>query len=422
MATFEFKFPDVAESIQEGTIVSWKVKVGETVKADQILGEVETAKATVEMPSPKAGKVVKIHLKPGEIIKVGQTMVTLEVAKEEVSPKNDASSAKSSAQSAGGVVGFIPQSMDEVFKANSVVEKKAEQRSNSLATPAIRQFAKQRGVDLEVIKGTGPQGRITVQDIENAKQGTQSESPKISSSEPRITKKYDLWGYIDHLPLSPIRKVIADRMTQSWRIPTVTHADEFDVTSLVQVREKEKETAKKKGVKLTYLAFILKAALQSLKKHPFLNATLDEKYQEIIVKKYYNIGIAVDTPDGLVVPVLKRTEHKDLYTIAKEIEKYADLAAKKKLDLADMKGGSFTITNIGVIGGTLFTPIINAPEVAILGVGKLAQKAVVVEEKVVIRWMLPLVVSFDHRVVDGAEAARFLSDLGQFLQQPKDLL
>ena len=205
-------------------------------------------------------------------------------------------------------------------------------------------------------------------------------------------------------------------MTEAWKAPQVTLMDEADVTALAAVRDKEKAKAEKKGVKLTYLAYIVRAVVEALKKHLMLNASLED--EDIIVKKYLNIGIAVDAGDGLVVPVVKGADKKDIYAIASEIEKNAGLAKTKKLDLMDMQGGSFTISNIGVISGTFFTPVLNSPEVGILGVGRMSEKAVVRDGKIVVRKMLPLVVTFDHRVVDGAEAARFMADLIWLLQSP----
>lgn len=420
MALFEFKFPDVGEGIHEGTIVSWKVKEDDNVEADQVIGEVETDKAVVEIPSPKKGKIIKLNIKAGNIIKVGETMVTLEV-EGPIAPTKEEKKAMIGA-AAGGVVGFLPDSEDELLRKQNKTEKKAETRISVQATPAVRKLAKDIGVDIEKVKGTGAGGRVTEDDIKKVQRTSKSSAPVAESlSTPKIVKKYDFWGYVDHMPLKGIRRATAEHMEQAHTIPAVSHMDEADVTALYELREKEKVNAQKKGIKLTYLPYIIKAVIEGLKKHPLLNAQLDKANEDIIAKKYYNIGIAVDTGEGLVVPVVKGADKKDVYTLAQEIEKYAALAREKKLDLADIRGGSFTITNIGVIGGAFFTPIINYPEAAILGVGKMQDKPVVRDGKVVVRKMLPLVVTFDHRIVDGAEVARFLNDVVALLQKPENL-
>ncbi len=414
MALFEFKFPDVGEGIHEGTIVRWVVKAGDKVEADQVLGEVETDKAVVEIPSPKKGKIVKLHVKEGGVIKVGETMVTLEVAGE-AAPKGIVG------ENAGGVVGFLPESEDELIKKGTKQEKKAEARIGGvLATPAVRKLASSLGVALSSLKGTGPNGMVTQDDVVRASKGGNVTAAKTEPAQPKVVRKYDFWGYIDHVPLKGIRKVTAQHMNEAWKAPHVTLMDEADVTELAAVRDKEKVNAEKKGIKLTYLAYIVKATVEALKKHPMLNAALEG--EDIIVKKYFNIGIAVDTGEGLLVPVVKGADKKDLISIASEIENYAKLAKERKLDLADMQGGSFTISNIGVIAGTFFTPVLNSPEVGILGIGRMAEKAVVRDGKVVVRKMLPLMVTFDHRVVDGAEAARFMAYLIGLLQKPNELV
>jgi pyruvate dehydrogenase E2 component (dihydrolipoamide acetyltransferase) len=238
-----------------------------------------------------------------------------------------------------------------------------------------------------------------------------------------VSKKYDFFGYVDRIPLKGVRKVTAEHMTKSaYTAPHVTHMDEVDVTELAELREREKATAEKKQIHLTYLPFIVKALIAALKEHPLLNASLDDEHGEIIIKKYYNIGIAVDTPDGLIVPVVKNAQDKSIMEIAKEIEDLAQRAQTRKLDLMDMRGSSFTITNIGVIGGLHATPIINWPDVAILATGKIYDKVVYKDEKITVRKHLPFSIAFDHRVVDGAEVARFANALRQRLEDPGMLM
>ena len=353
---YEFKFPDVGEGIQEGTIVKWLVKEGDAVDADQALGEIETDKAIVEIPSPKAGTIIRLHVKEGGVIRVGQTMVTIKESGEE---KKDA----------GTVIGFLDDG------------------------------EKQKAEKIHIPRKEG-------------KAGLAAESKGV-----KVQKKYDMFGYIDRVPFSGIRKAIAEHMAESIRTTAqVTHMQQADVTKLAVLREKEKKKAESEDVKLTYLPYVVKAVVAALKKHPMLNSTLDEAAGEIRVKKYYNIGIAVDEGDGLRVPVVKGADQKDTITIAKEIQNFVN--AGKKLNPMDMKGGSFTITNLGHLGVEYFTPVINYPEVAILGMGDIQDEAVVKEGKVVVRKMLPLSLSYDHRVVDGREAALFMKDLVEILFSP----
>ena len=417
MTQYQFLFPDVGEGIHEGTIVKWLVKKGDVVKQDQVIAEVETDKAVVEIPSPVAGKVLATHGIVGTIIKVGQPLVTFDIVGDipKTAHGHDITPEKS-----GGVVGMIPDSEEALGSAKLSASKKSAAvsvSSNVKATPFVRKLAQELGVDVSAIKGTGNDGMITADDVKKAANvgSVVSAGAKPEQSIPKVVKKYDMWGYVDHVPLKGMRKAIAVHMEEARSAPVVTHTDEADVTELAAVREKEKKSAEKKGVKLTYLPYIIKALIESLKKHPLLNAELDRANEDIIVKKYFNIGVAVDTGEGLVVPVVKGADKKDLFAIAKEIEELAVKARDKKLDLMDMKGGTITITNIGPLGGLYFTPILNSPEVAILGLGKMMDKPVVRDGKIVVRKILPISLTFDHRVVDGAEAARFVTDFIGFL-------
>lgn len=424
---YEFIFPDVGEGITEGKIVKWLVKEGDRVKIDQPLGEIETDKAVVEMPSPKAGIILKLHVAPGGMIKVGEVMVTIGGEGEKVAAKpaakpaakGEAKKEKNAAEKAGGVVGFLEEAED--------APKKPKTAEGIAVLPSLRKLAEERGVDLATVQGTGPGGRITKDDIlraAGAPPPTLAPQPIQKAGEEEIkfkkVRKYDKYGYVDHVPLAGIRKIIAEHMKQAvQQTAPVSHFDEADITHLVEIREKEKKKAAEKGVKLTYLPFIVKAVIAALRGHPLLNASLEG--EEIIIKKYYNIGIAVDTGDGLIVPVVKGADQKHVLDIAKEIQDFAEKAKSRKIDLADLRGGSFTITNVGVIGGIHFTPIINYPECAILGIGRLEEKVIVQDGRMRIRKILPLSLTFDHRIVDGAEAARFMNDVKKFLEDP-DLL
>jgi len=359
---YEFKFPDVGEGIHEGEIVKWLVKEGDKVDADQPLGEIETYKAIVEMPSPKSGKIIKIHVAAGGTIHVGETMVTLqeEHETEEDVKKHIESKAQEKQEAKKEIIEQIPHSIEkkpDVPYTGSVVGFVEEAKSVSpiygakthamtstsnsgagmrevTATPAVRNLAKQLNVDLNKIKGTGPDGRITIEDVQKA-----SPAKKEELSAPagiKVTRKYDFYGYIDRVQLHGVKKAVASKMAESiFTAAQLTNMHEFDVTELAELREKEKIDFEKEGVKLTFLPYIVKAAALCLKEHPYLNASLEG--DEIVLKKYYNIGIAVDTEEGLFVPVVKGADAKDIKAIAKDIEKLLNDAKGRKINLMDLK-------------------------------------------------------------------------------------
>ncbi len=393
----EFKFPDVGEGISEGEVVRWAVAEGDEVKADQVLGEIETDKAVVEVPSPYAGTVLKLHFKPKDIVKVGQVLVT-------IGEKGEAVPAAAAA--AGAAAPAIP--------GLAAAAASAAPAQGVLATPAVRKLAGELGLDLASVPGTGPGGRITEEDLRAAKEAA-GKKPEL-----RIKAKFDFYGALERIPLRGIRRATARRLTESIRRAVhVTHFDEADAAGLVALRNKLKPEAEAKGLKLTFLPFIVRAVVEALKLHPMLNAALDDEAEEIIVKKYYNIGIAVDVPDGLIVPVVKGVDMKTVFEIAADIQSLAEAARKRTLDLADLKGGTFSITNVGAIGGDAATPIINYPETAILATMRIAERVRAVDGAAVVRTILPLCLSFDHRVIDGAEAARFSRDLVRLLESPE---
>ncbi len=383
----EFRFPDVGEGIAEGEVVRWLVKEGDEVKIDDVLGEIETDKAVVEMPSPYAGTVLKLHFKEKELVKVGQALVT-------IGEKGEAVPAAGPSAPAG------PGPSGEVQ-----------------ATPKVRALAKELGIALGDVRGTGPGGRVTEDDLLAGRP-----APAAKSTAPKIKAKYDLYGNLDRIPLRGVRRATARKMRESLdHAAHVTHCDEADAGALEALLGKMKPEAEARGIKLTYLPFIVKALIEALKLHPLFNATLDEEEDEIVVRKYYNIGIAVDVPDGLIVPVVKMADQKSVTGLAAEIQALAKAARERTLDLADLKGGTFSITNVGVIGGDFATPIINFPEAAILATMRIADRARVRDGAVVVKKVLPLCLAFDHRVVDGAEAARFVKDLVRFLEAPDSL-
>jgi len=391
----EFKFPDVGEGIAEGEIVRWLVKEGDSVKEDQDLLEVETDKALLTLNSPYTGKVTQLHGKEGEIIKVGDVLTTIEAGGEQ------ATALEAEKRDSGTVVGTLGD--NEVVEVVRPVQ----------ATPAVRALAKQMQIDLASVKGTGPGGRITKEDVETA----------AAKTAPQAGAEADAYGSVEKIPLRGIRRTVAKRMAEaSKRVAEVTIWEDADITELEQVRARERKVAEEKGVKLTYLPFLIKAVLPALKVHPYFNASLDEAAEAIILKKYFNVGIAVDTPDGLIVFVIKDADKKNILDLAKETATLAEKARHRKIDLHELKGSTFTITNYGVVGASYGTPIINYPEVAILGLGKIEDRPVVRSGQIAIRKMMPLSLAFDHRVIDGVEAGRFLGVVIQHLEDPNLML
>ena len=413
---YEFKFPDIGEGLTEGEIVRWLVKEGDEIKEGQPLVEVETDKALAEIPSPKTGVILKILAKEKEIVKVGQVIVV-------IGEKGEALAAPPPKPKSVGVVGELEEAPEEVPAVAAKAEpvKTVLVSEHALATPAVRVLAKELGVDINKVQGTGPEGRVLEKDVRQLA-GTK-EKPVEEVKKPVKVKKYDLYGYVERIPLRGVRRSIAKAMVKSkYTAPHVTAMDEADVTELWKIREKEKKAAEKKGIKLTILPFIIKSVLAGLSEHPYLNASLDDENEEIILKKYFNIGVATDTPEGLMVPVVKNAKEKSIFQIAEELTKLAQKARDRTIDLADLKGGTFTISNYGALGGIYATPIINYPEVAILGVGKIKDTPVVRNGKVVVRKILSLALSFDHRVVDGGEGARFLNTVIAHLEDPDLIL
>ncbi|MDO8555593.1 MAG: dihydrolipoamide acetyltransferase family protein [Nanoarchaeota archaeon] len=409
----EFIFPDIGEGITEGELVEWLVNEGDKVKKDQPVAKVETDKALVDIPAAQDGIILKLHAKAKDTIKVGAVLITF-------GDVGDASPTRSSPvveqKKSVSVMGELEES-DRVLPVVTVDAKDTSDKRIKVL-PALRKFAAEQKVDIAKVIPSGVQGEITKNDILNAKNIpiNVSEVPKV-----KVEMKFDFYGGIEHVPVRGVRKSVMKKMQESWNntVP-VTHMDEVDVTHLVGIREREKVKAEKKGVKLTLLPFIIKTVVESLKDHPFLNASLED--EEIILKKYYNIGIAVDTDDGLIVPVIKRAEQKNVLSLAKEIVSLAQQAKSRSLDISDVKGGTFTITNVGSLGGVFSTPIINYPETAILAVGRVVQRPVVEDDQIVARFMLPLSLTFNHMVLDGAEAARFMNKVKESLADPDWLL
>lgn len=407
----DFKLPDIGEGIAEGEIVKWLVKEGETVKEDQPIFEVMTDKATVEIPSPRAGIIKKILAQEGQVVPVETVVLIIDD-------------------------GNLASNEPKVIEAEVVTESKGfviveeTERKKVLATPATRKFARDNNVDITKVKATGNNGKVTKEDIQAYLVKDTIETKELilvkpekynSYTESETSQKTPLNE--ERIPFRALRKKIAENLVRSKRnAPHFMIADEVDVTELVDFRRECKNLAHKKGVKLTYLPFIIKAVVTALKEFPTLNSTLDEEKSELVLKKYYNIGVAVATNQGLIVPVMKNSDKRTIFDSAREIERLSVNARDGKIDLEDIRGGTFSITNIGSIGGLFSAPIINYPEVAILAVNKIVEKPVVKDGNIVIRSMMYLSMSCDHRIVDGAVATLFLNRVIELIENPKVLL
>ncbi|MGQ9922035.1 MAG: dihydrolipoamide acetyltransferase family protein [Desulfobacca sp.] len=425
---FAFKLPDVGEGLTEGELLAWLVQVGDRVKEGQPLARIETDKAIVDIPAPRDGVVLQLKFAPGDIIHVGEVFVILAEPGEELQPAS---------QVGVGVVGVLEEAPPEPAPSEPAALEPAPAPAKAvLATPVVRKLAKDLGIDLATLVGSGPEGRILEEDVRRAAAKVTAPPPTVGeeaapapSAPPegqpaaRKVKKYDFYGYIEHVPWRGVRRTMARHVSRAHQTAvTVTAMDEADITALMAQKEKIKALPQAQGVHLTILPFLIRAAVAALQKHPYLNATLDEEAEEIILKKYYNIGIATDTPEGLLVPVVKNAGDKTILELAREIQTLAAKARDRSIDLADLQGGSFTITNYGAIGGLFGTPVLNYPEVAILGIGRSQELPRVQAGQIVSRRILPISLSFDHRVVDGGQAARFLREFISYVEEPALLL
>jgi pyruvate dehydrogenase E2 component (dihydrolipoamide acetyltransferase) len=408
----ELKLPDLGEGVLEGEIVSWKVKAGDKLAEDQVVVEIMTDKATMEIPTHQSGVVQELLAKEGDIVKVGQVIMRLEGAA-------GGAVAKKSEPAPAPVKAAAPVQQAKAAPASVPSAPAFSNGGDIAAAPAVRKLAREMGVNLAQVRGSGPGGRILLEDVQRGPSAGGGFIPRSSGT--RGERK------AEHVPVRGLRRKIVEKMAQSKRTAAhFTYVEECDVTELVEFRQKLKAKAEKMGTKVTFMPFLAKAAAIVLKEFPALNAELVEENgqpKEIIYKKYYNIGMAVDTEDGLTVPVLKDVDHKGIWELSKEITDLAGRARDKKLTTEDFKDGTFTITNAGNIGGLLATPIINYPEVAIMGIHQIKKRPVVMDgDKIVIRDIMYLSISLDHRVVDGAVAARFMNRMVELVQDPKMLL
>jgi pyruvate dehydrogenase E2 component (dihydrolipoamide acetyltransferase) len=413
---FDFILPDLGEGIVEAEIRKWLVKEGDLIEEHQPVVEVETEKAVVEVPSPKGGTVLKTSGKEGDIVKVGEVLLVIGEAGEKAEAPRAAVEKPRTQERPKSVtvIGELPEEEEEVTPSVTARPKPAptvqveKQGAAVLAAPAVRAFAKEQGVDLDKVKGSGPNGSITREDIQKAvKQPAKAEEETA----------------VERIAIKGVRKTIAKNLVHAQRTTaSVTETDEADITALWELRAGEKKALEGKGVHLTFMPFIMKAVLYTLMEFSTFNASVDEEREDIMVKKFYNMGVAVDTPDGLIVPVVRNVDRKTIRELALELQDLSAKARERTIKLEDLHGSTFTITNYGAFGATFATPIINYPNVAILGTGKISDKPWVKEGQIVIRKVLPVSLTFDHRVNDGAGAAKFLTRLVGYLSDPGAIL
>ena len=395
----EFKLPDIGEGVHEGEVVKWFVKEGDAVKENDPIVEVMTDKVTVQIPSPVTGKILQLRAKEGEVVKVGNTLVVFGEAGEIAPPRPETTRPASAPP---------PPVM-------TVAPPAPGPSGEVLAAPAVRRLAKELNVNLAAIRGTGPQGRLTEDDVRKAAQGPSRVAAAVAVPAAPIAPT----AGEQRIPIHGLRKRIFEKMAKSNATAAhFTYVEEVDMTQLVHLRDHLKPTAERKGVKLTFLPFFVKAVLAALVEFPTLNSSVDDERGEIVVKRYYNIGIATATDEGLTVTVVHEADKKSLWDLAKEIDRLAAAARDKKLSLQDVQGSTFTITSLGKEGGILATPIINWPEVAILGVHRIEKRPVVRDDQIAIREMMYLSCSFDHRVIDGHVGAAFVQSVRNYLEHP----
>jgi len=429
----EFKLPDLGEGMQEAEIVEWLVKTGDTLKLDQTMLKVETDKAVVEIPSPVAGRVAEIRVRDGQVAKVGDVLIVFE----STSSANGGSSTSSQSVTSESMV-----IQSESWPTPNPGSQGPAMKQRVLAAPAVRKLAFELGIDLERVTPSLSNGRVTIEDVRTYAERDKASSLLPASSSVLVEEKEaeqpvfqapsTVIHKIEHSttpvqdgrqPLKGLRKRIAEHMERSWRtIPHATAFDEVDGGALATLREALKVSAEQRGVRMTYIPLLIKLFIPLLKEFPIFNASLDEESREIIFKRSYHIGVATASPEGLLVPVLRNADQLTLMEIASNLEHLIEGAKKRTLSLSELSGSTITLNNVGSFGGSTGTPIINYPEVAILAVGRLQDKAVVQQGTVIVRPMMPLALSFDHRLIDGAMAGAFLARFKELVENPQQLM
>ncbi len=429
----EFKLPDLGEGMQEAEVVEWLVKPGDTLKLDQTMLKVETDKAVVEIPSPVAGRVAEIRVQDGQVAKVGDVLIVFE-STTSANGGSSKSSQSSTSESATIQSASIP--------SPNPVSQTPTTKQRVLAAPAVRKLAFELGVDLEKVTPSLPHGRVSIEDVRSyVEQEKASSLPSISS--PILVEEKEAVQPVSQIPsalihkikhpetpvqderqpLKGLRKRIAEHMERSWRtIPHATTFDEVDGGALATLREALKPAAEERGVRLTYISLLIKLLIPLLKEFPIFNASLDEESREIVYRRSYHMGVATASPEGLLVPVLRNADQLTLMEIAGNLEHLIEGAKKRTLALSELSGSTFTLNNVGSFGGSTGTPIINYPEVAILAVGRLQDKAIVQQGAVIVRPIMPLALSFDHRLIDGAMAGAFLTRFKELVENPQQLM
>lgn len=434
---FVFNFPDLGEGLEEGTILEWFVSEGDKVKVGDSIVQMETDKVVADIPSPRNGTIVALYGGVGDVIHVGSRLVEIETDEGELSEEGKISDEGDLSDEGAAVVGTMELAgEDGLLEASSEgslqAGKSPDDKPKSLATPVARALAKEMGIDINEVPGSGPSGRVKKEDILNfTPLAGQNEGGAIGFNHDRTTGFNDSsapvskedQGDVTYKPLTQIRKTIARNMLHSkHNAAHMSIFEEVEISTLKQVVAGYKSKFAEKGVKLTYLAFVVKAVAQALKHHPQLNSQIDTENNRMIYRNRYHIAFAVDAPDGLVVPVIRDADRLSIFDIAKKIGELASKARDRKLVLDEMKEGSFTITSFGSIGGIFATPVINYPQAGILGIGRILKTPIVKEDEIVVGNIMPLSVSVDHRIVDGGEATRFVKKIMDYLADPVSLL
>ncbi|MCC6358707.1 MAG: 2-oxo acid dehydrogenase subunit E2 [Phycisphaerales bacterium] len=463
---FEFKLPDLGEGVHEGQVINVLVKEGEAIKEYQPMLEVETDKAAVEIPSPKGGTVSRVFVKPGQTVKVGEVMLAIDVgaaggaAKPAAAPARTEAPAKAPAapvakaasapvskvaapQPVPTAVGAAPGHARSTAVAAMPAAHTAAVAAAPIArtgpvpaAPVVRKLARELGVDLHAIPGSGPNGRVLREDVERFALGHRTGGAPAPASRngggdatfalpaAEALPDFSQYGPIRREQPSQIRKTIARQMARAWQsVPRVTHCDNADVTELERNRKELNKHLREGQPKMTMTAIVLKAVANCLRSYPMLNCSYDAANEEVVYKDFVHLGVAVDTPRGLVVPVVRDVDRKTLLQIAADLNAVAEKARTVKFEVNDLRGATFTITNVGALGGSFVTPMVNYPEVGILGLGRASLQAVCLDEKTIVpRLLLPLSLSFDHRICDGADAARFTRDVIGMLENPLRLI
>lgn len=423
---YDFKFADIGEGIHEGVILKWEYKLGDIIEEGETLVIIETDKVNAEIPSPVTGKIIKIGPPVGELINVGETLAVIEDSEDTEQHETDTPEPISEGEekkNGSSVVGSIEIGSEVIENSQENKIELQPQSKKVLATPVARKLAKDLGIDIATVLGSGENGRVMKEDINRLNEKSK-QTPQVPKQAP-LTPSLPSYSIerTTREKISKLRKTIAKNMVLSKStIPHTTVMDEIIVSELVDLRRSSKELAGQKDVKLTYMPFIIKALTLSLKEHKIFNSSFDAETDEIVYKNYMNIGIAVDTKNGLIVPNIKDANHLGIFELAAQIQIIKEKAMNTKITLDDLKDGTISVTNYGVFDSTFGVPVIKFPEVAIIGIGKIMQKPVVIDNEIVIRDVLPLSLSIDHRVIDGGDAGRFLQTFKSYLGNPMLLL